>query len=93
MCAVAFEDTWYLGRVDEIKSNTAAKVSFMKRVGFSYFKWPNKIDSRFIENIYLLKKDICISPKDSSLRIWECVKETCEKTDALYLAYKHRYFQ
>ena len=89
--AVAFDDRWYLGQVEQIISPEEAKIKYMKRVGQCYFQWPSPPDLKATKSIFILKENLCIVPMDSGLRIWRICSTSTMQLDKLFKHYKAEY--
>ena len=89
--AVAFDDGWYLGQVEQIISPEEATIKYMKRVGQCYFQWPSPPDLKATKSIFILKENLCIAPRDSGLRIWRICSTSTMQLDKLFKHYKAEY--
>ena len=65
---VAYEDTWYLGEVLSIKSDSEAEIKYLKRFGGKYFSWPDIEDVKSTTSVFVIGGPHSIKPRDSSLR-------------------------
>ncbi|KAK2166039.1 hypothetical protein LSH36_43g04003 [Paralvinella palmiformis] len=89
--AVAFDDGWYLGQVEQVISPEQAKINDMKRVGQSYFQWPSPPDLKATKSIFLPQKNISIAPRDSGLRIWRICSTSIMQLDKELKRYQAEY--
>jgi len=89
--AVAFDDGWYLGQVEQVISPEEAKINDMKRVGQSYFQWPSPPDLKATKSIFLLQTNISIAPRDSGLRIWRICSTSIMQLDKELKRYQVEY--
>ena len=90
--AVGYEDQYYVGEVEEVKSETSAVINFMEQCDRkkTIFKWPDHTDPVTVDAQFVIDANLNLT--STTGRFWTIKPEELKSMAQKYTAFRLLYF-
>ena len=90
--AIGYEDQYYVGEVEEVKSETSAVINFMEQCDRkkTIFKWPDHADRVTVDAQFVIDANLNLTTTTG--RIWTIKPEELKSMAQQYTAFRLLYF-